>query len=165
MRGLHITAFCVGPILTDLELAFDLFDEHAEAGNAGEHCAAKAVGHVTPLLEIARFMDADQVFEQPVFSRVVFNQIQSSVGVNGDVIPSRYRKLFDIEAGRNVAVRAAKNNERFALLEKRPVGIGFGEMTFDQTVGSMILDDEGKMRGHLATGSIRRRERSEKNGK
>jgi hypothetical protein len=67
--------------------------------------------------------------------------------MDGDVIPGRDGELFAVERWTDVAVRAGEDDESLATGKSLPMRIRFGEMTFEDTVGTFVFDDEREMRG------------------
>ena len=147
MGGVDVAAVGFRAILAELELAFDARNGDAEANDAGEHGAAKALGQVAPLFGIGWLVQCDQAFEQGVFAGFVFDQFHRAVGVDGDVVPGGNGERFDVKRGRDVAVRAGEDDQGFAAGEGLPVTIGPGEVAFDEAVFAFVLDDQREMGG------------------
>jgi len=145
--GLDVDALLRGAVLADFEFSFDAGDGDAEALNTGEHGAAEAIGHAAPLFGEGWFGGLDQAGEERVFAGFVFDELEGAIGVDGDVIPSGDGEFFDIVGGGDVAVRAGKDDEDFAVGEGFPVGIGVGKVAFDEAVFALVFDYQGEVGG------------------
>lgn len=129
-------------VLTELEFSQDSGDGNAKADDPGQHGATIAVRKMTPLFGVGRIIDLDQSGKERLLSRIVFDEFKGAICVDGDVIPRWHRKLFGVERGAYVTVRAGKDDQGFAIGERLPMGVGLGEMTFEDAVRALIVDNQ-----------------------
>lgn len=155
------TTIGFGPVLADLELAFNARDGDAEADDTGQHGAAIAVGKIAPLVGIGRIVGLDEPCKEGFFGGIIFNEFKRAIGVYGDVVPGGDGELLGVERWADVGVRAGKDNQGFAIGERLPMGIGLGEVAFEKAVRTFFFYDEGKMRGVVLRSAYVRVERSE----
>ena len=161
---MDVAAFFGFAVLADFEFAFNAGDGDAEADDAGQHGAAETVGHGEPFFVPGRIVDLNQALEQSLFAGIVFNEREGSVGVDGDVVPGGNGKLFDVESGRDVTVRAGKDGQGFAAGEGLPVGIGAGEVAFEEAVLAFVFDHKREVGGRERSWRLGVGLRAEENG-
>ena len=162
--GMYVAALLGGAILADLEFAFDSRNRDAEADNAGQHGAAEVVWHGVPFFGKGRLVGLDEAGEQRIFAGIVFHQFKGAVGVDGDVIPRGDGERIAVIGGRDVAVRAGKDDHGFAFGEGLPVAIGDGEVAFYETVRALVFHDQRKVGGDERGLRVRGGSRAEEDG-
>ena len=145
--GFDVDALLGVAILADFEFAFDAADGDAEALDSGEHGAAEAVGHGAPLFGEGGLIGLDESGEERIFASFIFDELEGSAGMDGDVVPGGHGERIGVVGGRDVAVGAGEDDEDFAVGEGLPVAIGFGEMAFDEAVFAFVFDDQREVGG------------------
>ena len=162
--GADVAAIGFRAVLADLELAFNVRDGNAEADDAGQHGAAKAIGHGAPLFCVTRLIGGDQAFEQRGLADLVLDKFERAGGVDGDVIPGGNGERIDVKSGRYLTVGAGEDNQRLAAGEGLPVAICLGEVAFEQAVGTVVFHHQREMGGNGSAGDLLAVERAEKYG-
>ena len=147
MGGQDGAAIGFGPILAKLEFTFDTRNGDSKTDDACQHGAAIAMGKAMPMFCVSRLVSLDQASEKSFLADAVFDELERTEGVDGDVVPSRNGELLGIERGADVAVRTGEDDKGLVASEICPMGVGLGEMAFEDAVRTVISDDEGKMRG------------------
>lgn len=80
---------------------------------------------------------------------IIFDDAWSTIGVHGCIIPRRHTGLLLIPTGRDVSVRALKNDQRFLIgREGLPLNIGARHVRAQDAVPAALwIDLEGQVGG------------------
>jgi hypothetical protein len=145
--------FCF-TILAHFPLAFDLFDDEPKADDPAQRGLDKAIGRVgdSPRCGSAEFLLSRELGHMTTEPVSVLHHFGMTVGMYDRVIPSRHHPsmfgLRGVPGRRDVTLSSLENHERINSSRKIfPVRIGARQMTFDETISTVVLEDCRQVRG------------------